>query len=74
MLRQAYVNAPGHCAFTQAEELAGIHAVVDRVRTGRWPGTSAAALNLAATRLDPTHVPTFVSYQPSRYPRPFTRR
>jgi hypothetical protein len=71
LLRQAYVDAPGHCTFTQGEELAGIQAVVDRVRTGRWSGTSPSALNVAAARLDPGHPPAFVSYQPSPYPRPF---
>jgi pimeloyl-ACP methyl ester carboxylesterase len=73
LLRQAYVNAPGHCTFTQGEELAGIRAVVDRVRTGRWSDTSPSVLNAVAARLDPRYAQTFVAYQPSRYLRPFAR-
>lgn len=71
LLRQAYVNAPGHCNFTAGEELAGINIVVDRVRTGIWPNTSASALDSAATRLNAGDAPAFVSYEPSTYLRPF---
>jgi pimeloyl-ACP methyl ester carboxylesterase len=74
LLRQAYVDVPGHCTFTSGEELAGIQVIVDRVLTGRWSGMSAAALNVAAERLDPGQRPAFVSYRPSRYLRPFARR
>lgn len=71
LLREAYVDAPGHCAFTDGEELAGIQAIVDRVRTGHWPDTSAMALNAAAARFDSTSRSAFISYRPSGYPRPF---
>lgn len=70
LLRQSYVDRAGHCTFTAGEELAGIQAVVERVRTGRWPDTSPSALNATAARLDPNHPPAFVAYQPSRYLRP----
>lgn len=49
LLRQAYVNATGHCAFQPAETIAGLHAVEHRLDTGRWDGTtSPGALNAAA--------------------------
>lgn len=40
LLRQAYVERQGHCAFTTAETVAALRAVEQRVTTGRW-GTSA---------------------------------
>lgn len=42
LLRQAYVDAVGHCAFTVAENLAAVEAVEHRLDTGRW-GTAATA-------------------------------
>ncbi|WP_240323074.1 alpha/beta hydrolase [Amycolatopsis ruanii] len=36
LLRQAYVQRVGHCAFTPAEYLAGVFAVQHRIRTGAW--------------------------------------
>jgi pimeloyl-ACP methyl ester carboxylesterase len=74
LFRQAYVADPGHCTFTDGEELAGIQAVVDRVRTGRWSSTSASAMNAAAVRLAPGQAAAFVSYEPTTYLRPFGRR
>jgi hypothetical protein len=48
LFRQAYVAAIGHCNFTPAELVAGLHTLQRRVTTGHWPDTSAAALNRAA--------------------------
>lgn len=49
LLRQAYVNTTGHCAFQPAETIAALHAVEHRLDTGRWDTvTSPAALNAAA--------------------------
>lgn len=49
LLRQAYVNATGHCAFQPAETIAALHAVEHRIDTGRWNSTtSPQALNAAA--------------------------
>ncbi|WP_086805007.1 alpha/beta hydrolase, partial [Streptomyces caniscabiei] len=52
LLRQAYVERQGHCAFTTAETVAALHALESRLDTGRW-GASAtpAALQSAATAL-----------------------
>jgi len=49
LLRQAYVQATGHCAFQPAETIAALHAVEHRLDTGRWGlATSPGALNAAA--------------------------
>ena len=49
LLRQAYVDAVGHCAFTVAEDLAAVEAVEHRLDTGRWGiAASAEALDDAA--------------------------
>ena len=52
LLRQAFVEAQGHCAFTSADLIAGLNALESRVSTGSW-GTvaTAASLNTAADAL-----------------------
>ncbi|MBO3751447.1 hypothetical protein J5X84_35695 [Streptosporangiaceae bacterium NEAU-GS5] len=51
LLRQAFVDRAGHCAFTTAELVAGVDAVQNRVVTGRWGDVTAAGLNRAAAAL-----------------------
>ncbi|MFJ9041011.1 DUF6351 family protein [Streptomyces sp. NPDC102406] len=51
LLRQAYVERQGHCAFTTAETLAAVHAVEHRVETGHW-GTAASPAALQRAALD----------------------
>lgn len=65
LLRQAYVRRIGHCNFSTSEQVASLDAVVQRARTGHWPGTTARALNRAAAALalDP---PAFAAYRPHR--------
>jgi hypothetical protein len=48
LLRQAFVQAQGHCNFTPAELAAGVEAVASRVTTGSW-GDLATAAQLNAT-------------------------
>jgi hypothetical protein len=61
LLRQAYVNTTGHCAFQPAETIAALHAVEHRLDTGRWDAvTSPAALNTAAG------TGRYVRYEPAR--------
>ncbi|MFI5622439.1 alpha/beta hydrolase family protein [Nocardioides sp. NPDC051685] len=49
LLRQAYVDAVGHCAFNVAENLAAVEAVEHRLDTGRWGiAATAEALDAAA--------------------------
>jgi pimeloyl-ACP methyl ester carboxylesterase len=52
LLRQAYIARQGHCNFTPAELVAGIHALEHRVETGRWGAVATPeALQREATRL-----------------------
>ncbi|WP_089100123.1 alpha/beta hydrolase [Streptomyces hyaluromycini] len=52
LLRQAYVERQGHCAFTTAETVASLHALEHRVDTGRWDDAATpAALQRSATAL-----------------------
>ncbi|MFE9881533.1 alpha/beta hydrolase [Streptomyces sp. NPDC005784] len=65
-LRQAYVARQGHCNFTTAEVIAGLHAVEHRLAAGHWDDAatadelqhSAAELNLGGA--------AFTDYRPSR--------
>jgi hypothetical protein len=51
-LRQAFVEAQGHCNFTPAELIAGVQALALRVATGHWGNVATAAqLNAAAAAL-----------------------
>ena len=36
LLRQAYVDRYGHCAFSASEIVAGVEAINHRIATGRW--------------------------------------
>ncbi|WP_328457954.1 alpha/beta hydrolase [Amycolatopsis sp. NBC_00438] len=49
LLRQAFVQGTGHCAFQPAETIAALHALEARVSTGRWGGgAEPERLNAAA--------------------------
>lgn len=54
LLRQVWVDRPGHCSFTAAEIVAGIEVLEKRVITGRWGGesNSASKLNRLAASID----------------------
>ena len=55
LLRQVYVNAIGHCNFTDADMVAAIDAMSAVVARRHWTsGTTVTALNNAANALDPT--------------------
>lgn len=65
LLRQAYVNRPGHCAFTPSELLAAVEAVRHRVDTGRWDQTTnPEQLQAAATGTGLNDGPAFVPFSP----------
>ena len=53
LLRMTHVHGPGHCGFTAAERIATFETMLQRLDTGRWPDTSAAALNAARRRPTP---------------------
>ncbi|MEV6639272.1 alpha/beta hydrolase [Amycolatopsis sp. NPDC051371] len=49
LLRQAYVDATGHCAFRTSETIAALHALESRIETGRWADVAEPwRLNAAA--------------------------
>lgn len=70
LLRQTYTHSAGHCAFTPAEAVAGVHALVARIRSGSWPDTSAQGMSklAAAARLGESR---FVDYTPPPLLRPY---
>lgn len=70
LLRQAYVDGPGHCTFTTGETLAAVHTLERRLATGRWD-TSPDTLNSVARTEDPAAEPRYVRYRPTAYPRPY---
>jgi pimeloyl-ACP methyl ester carboxylesterase len=70
LLSQAYVDGPGHCAFTPGEMLGALHTLEHRLDTGRWD-TSPAALNSRARQEDPATQARYTAYRPAPYPRPY---
>ncbi|EKX63770.1 alpha/beta hydrolase [Streptomyces ipomoeae] len=65
LLRQAYVERQGHCAFTVAETVAALHAVEHRVDSGHWGATATpAALQTAAVALNLDGA-AYVPYRPA---------
>ncbi|ACU70944.1 conserved hypothetical protein [Catenulispora acidiphila DSM 44928] len=48
LLRQEFVARANHCFFTGSEEITALQTLTARVKTGRWPDTSAAVLNASA--------------------------
>jgi pimeloyl-ACP methyl ester carboxylesterase len=83
MLRQVFVHRAGHCVFTTAETIAAFQVLLKRLDTGLWDEAALQpqALNAAAARLGPTanqifgrtFDASFVTFQPSPYPRPFAK-
>ncbi|MGW2566039.1 alpha/beta hydrolase [Streptomyces sp. NPDC001537] len=66
LLRQAYVERQGHCAFTTAETVAALHALEHRVSTGHWDDAATpAALQRSATALGLDGA-AYVPYRPAR--------
>ncbi|GAA1250875.1 alpha/beta hydrolase [Streptomyces javensis] len=65
LLRQAYVERQGHCAFTTAETVAALHALDHRVTTGHWDDATPAALQRSATALGLDGA-AYVPYHPAR--------
>ncbi|HEX5617640.1 MAG TPA: DUF6351 family protein [Solirubrobacteraceae bacterium] len=56
LLKQLYVDRPGHCTFTDDETLAALEVLVERLDSGRWPRRSASE---------------FANYDPPPFLRPF---
>jgi hypothetical protein len=65
LLRQAFVDAQGHCNFTPSEIVAGVHAIQHRVDTGRWDSVATpAALNASAAQSG-LGTAAFIPYEPA---------
>jgi pimeloyl-ACP methyl ester carboxylesterase len=83
LLRQTFVQRAGHCAFTEAETVAAVQVLLERLDTGRWDDAALvpAALNASAlAQGDLENVffgaaapPAFVDFSPAPYPRPFAK-
>jgi pimeloyl-ACP methyl ester carboxylesterase len=85
LLQQIFVHRAGHCAFTPAETITAVRALVNRLSTGAWDfkGLQPGSLNNSAAALGPSFnifvvngkivpaPPMFVSFSPAPYPRPF---
>jgi pimeloyl-ACP methyl ester carboxylesterase len=66
LLRQAYVARQGHCNFTTAEVVAGVHAVEQRLDSGHWgDAADPATLQRSAEQLGLDGA-AFVPYRPAR--------
>jgi pimeloyl-ACP methyl ester carboxylesterase len=84
LLRQLFVHRAGHCAFSSAETIVAIEAMIARLDTGSWGGPALApgSLNSAALALGDTYnqvggffksPPQFENFTPGPYPRPFPK-
>ena len=84
LLRQIFVHRAGHCAFSAAETITAIEAMVARLDTGSWGGPALApgSLNAVAGALGDTYnrvggffisPPAFENFTPGPYPRPFPK-
>jgi len=85
LLRQFFIHRAGHCAFTPAETIAAVKALLFRLRTGHWNdhALSLARMNATAAALGPNYniffngkkvvpvAPAFIKFQPTPYLRPF---
>ena len=80
LLRETFVHRAGHCAFTPAETLAAFQTLIHRLDTGKWENsTNPDLLNQEAAALGPTFntlgqgpvPPAFLTFEPTRFLRPF---
>jgi pimeloyl-ACP methyl ester carboxylesterase len=85
LLRQVFVHRAGHCAFTPAETIAAVQALLSRLRTGHWNdrALTPTGMNAAAAALGPAYnifsngkkivsvPPAFITFQPASYLRPY---
>jgi pimeloyl-ACP methyl ester carboxylesterase len=83
-LRRRFISRAGHCAFTPAETIAAVKALLNRLDTGQWGPLDVTDLNNEAEALGSSFnifanpagmivpvAPAFVEFHPGRYLRPF---
>ena len=51
LLRQIFVHRAGHCNFTEAETIAALQTLIQRLDTGSWQDLDPEDLNTAAKKL-----------------------
>lgn len=76
LVRQAYVDHPGHCAFTTAELVAAVVTMDNRIEVGRWDGLAeprrmqglAESVGLGSTAFVRFHPPEFLGDRPAPLP------
>jgi hypothetical protein len=84
LLRQLFVHRAGHCAFSAAETIMAVEAMLARLDTGNWGGPALApgTLNDGALALGDSYqtvggflksAPAFENFTPGAYPRPFVK-
>jgi pimeloyl-ACP methyl ester carboxylesterase len=84
LLRQLFVHRAGHCAFSFAETIMAIEAMLARLDSGNWGGPALApgTLNDGALSLGDSYQtvggfikspPAFENFTPGPYPRPFAK-
>jgi hypothetical protein len=84
LLRQLFVHRAGHCSFTDAETIAAVQSMVERLNKGTWADDALqpSAMNARAQALGPSYqtggsafagIPAFVAFDPGPYPRPFSK-
>jgi pimeloyl-ACP methyl ester carboxylesterase len=83
LLRQIFVHRAGHCAFSAAETITAIEAMLARLDAGSWGAPlSPADLDIIAQGLGDTYnrvggflisPPAFENFIPGPYPRPFPK-
>jgi pimeloyl-ACP methyl ester carboxylesterase len=83
LLRQVFVHRAGHCAFSAAETITVIEAMLARLDAGAWGAPlSPADLDTIAQGLGDAYnrvggflisPPAFENFTPSAYPRPFAK-
>jgi hypothetical protein len=85
LLRQLFIHRAGHCAFTPAETIAAVKALLLRLTTGRWHDLALrpARMNASAVALGPSYnifvsgkkvvpvPPAFTKYRSYPYLRPY---
>lgn len=77
LLRQAFVDRPGHCSYTAAEALAAVTALERRIETGRWSDVAtSASLNARAETIEATTSldlgeAAFADIRADRFVRPY---
>ena len=70
LLRQLFVDRPGHCGVRPVETLAALQTLLERLDRGRWSGLEPAELNRRS--LDQRgSVASFTSFRPGPFLRPY---